>query len=99
MNWSTEGGWFGRRNVQIVMFIVGWIFPLGKSPPILFHSISNSNSLDGCGFVTTASKSDEKKCGNETVAPVIFLKFQTTTPVNLALWTKQDLRAPNGGVI
>lgn len=35
VNWSTEGGWFGRRNVQIVMFIVGWIFPFGKSPP--FH--------------------------------------------------------------
>jgi len=27
VNWSTEGGWFGRRNVQIVMFIVGFIFP------------------------------------------------------------------------
>ena len=30
VNWSTEGGWFGRRNVQVVMFIVGWIFPPGK---------------------------------------------------------------------
>ncbi|KAE8447357.1 hypothetical protein EG329_010771 [Mollisiaceae sp. DMI_Dod_QoI] len=27
INWSTEGGWFGRRNIQIVMFIVGFIFP------------------------------------------------------------------------
>ncbi|CAL3965955.1 unnamed protein product [Diplocarpon coronariae] len=27
VNWSTEGGWFGRRNVQVVMFIVGFIFP------------------------------------------------------------------------
>ncbi|PVH85488.1 hypothetical protein DL98DRAFT_409156 [Cadophora sp. DSE1049] len=27
VNWSTEGGWFGRRNVQIVMFIAGFIFP------------------------------------------------------------------------
>ena len=39
VNWSTEGGWFGRRNVQIVMFIVGWIFPFGKSP---VHSISTA---------------------------------------------------------
>lgn len=32
VNWSSEsGGWFGRRNVQIVMFIVGFIFPFGKS--------------------------------------------------------------------
>ncbi|TAQ85625.1 hypothetical protein B7494_g6026 [Chlorociboria aeruginascens] len=27
INWSTDGGCFGRRNVQIVMFIVGFIFP------------------------------------------------------------------------
>ncbi|KAG0648549.1 hypothetical protein D0Z07_5407 [Hyphodiscus hymeniophilus] len=27
VNWSTEGGWFGRRNIQIVMFIIGWILP------------------------------------------------------------------------
>lgn len=27
INWSTEGGWFGRRNMQIVMFIVGFVFP------------------------------------------------------------------------
>ncbi|KAK2628613.1 hypothetical protein QTJ16_001716 [Diplocarpon rosae] len=26
-NWSTEKGWFGRRNAQVVMFIVGFIFP------------------------------------------------------------------------
>jgi hypothetical protein len=30
VNWSTEGGWFGRRNVQIVMFVLGFIFPFGK---------------------------------------------------------------------
>jgi len=30
VNWSTEGGWFGRRNIQIVMFIMGFIFPFGK---------------------------------------------------------------------
>lgn len=26
-NWSTEGSWTGRRNVQVVMFLVGFIFP------------------------------------------------------------------------
>jgi hypothetical protein len=31
VNWSTEGGWFGRRNVQIVMFIAGFIFPFGMN--------------------------------------------------------------------
>ena len=30
VNWSTEGSWFGRRNVQIIMFSFGWIFPFGK---------------------------------------------------------------------
>ncbi|TVY67445.1 hypothetical protein LSUE1_G007846 [Lachnellula suecica] len=27
VTWSTDGSWFGRRNVQIVMFTVGFIFP------------------------------------------------------------------------
>ncbi|KUJ11788.1 uncharacterized protein LY89DRAFT_234471 [Mollisia scopiformis] len=27
INWSTEGGMFGRRNIQIVMFIAGFVFP------------------------------------------------------------------------
>ncbi len=31
VNWSTGGGMFGRRNVQIVMFIAGFLFPFGKS--------------------------------------------------------------------
>ena len=31
VNWSTEGGLFGRRNVQIVMFIAGFIFPFGET--------------------------------------------------------------------
>jgi hypothetical protein len=30
VTWSTDGSWFGRRNVQIVMFTVGFIFPFGK---------------------------------------------------------------------
>ncbi|RFU33882.1 hypothetical protein B7463_g2451, partial [Scytalidium lignicola] len=28
MTWSTEGGWFGRRNVQILMFVFGFLCPL-----------------------------------------------------------------------
>jgi len=31
INWSTEGSWFGRRNVQILMFIAGFIFPFGMA--------------------------------------------------------------------
>ncbi|RDL35172.1 uncharacterized protein BP5553_07103 [Venustampulla echinocandica] len=27
VNWSTDGSWHGRRNVQIVMFVMGFIFP------------------------------------------------------------------------
>ena len=30
VSWSTDGSWFGRRNIQIVMFTVGFIFPFGK---------------------------------------------------------------------
>jgi hypothetical protein len=30
INWSTEGGWYGRRNIQIVMFIAGFLFPFCK---------------------------------------------------------------------
>jgi hypothetical protein len=31
VTWSSEGGAFGRRNIQVVMFILGFIFPFGKS--------------------------------------------------------------------
>ncbi len=41
VNWSTEGGWFGRRNVQIVMFIAGFIFPFGRD----HHSSRNQPAL------------------------------------------------------
>ena len=62
VNWSTEGGWFGRRNVQIVMFTIGWIFPFGTLP--LPDSISPfadyPKSLDDWGFLTTAPESDER---------------------------------------
>jgi len=58
VNWSTEGGWFGRRNVQIVMFITGFIFPLSwmiaallplpKNPMLEMREQDNSTSnLDG----------------------------------------------------
>ena len=30
VNWSTEGSWFGRRNVQIIMFIAGFLIPFCK---------------------------------------------------------------------
>jgi hypothetical protein len=61
VNWSTEGGWFGRRNVQIVMFIVGFIFPFCKKPR--FHSIPNSlltmeNSMDDRSFLTSSPEPD-----------------------------------------
>lgn len=26
-NWSTEDSWSGRRNIQVVMFVIGFIFP------------------------------------------------------------------------
>ena len=30
VTWSTEGRFFGRRNAQVLLFIVGFIFPLGS---------------------------------------------------------------------
>jgi len=33
VNWSTEGGWYGRRNIQLLMFIIGFIFPFSKFFP------------------------------------------------------------------
>jgi hypothetical protein len=35
VTWSTEGGAFGRRNIQVVMFIVGFIFPFGTYSSLL----------------------------------------------------------------
>jgi hypothetical protein len=40
VNWSTDGSWFGRRNVQVVMFVTGFIFPFGKPNPRNFKSAS-----------------------------------------------------------
>jgi hypothetical protein len=60
VNWSTEGGLFGRRNVQIVMFIAGFIFPFGKTivlEPVFVGTILTWNSLDDCCFLTTAVES------------------------------------------
>lgn len=31
VNWSTESGPLGRRNIQVVLFIAGFILPLGQS--------------------------------------------------------------------
>jgi len=39
VNWSTDGSWFGRRNVQIVMFTVGFIFPFGENSKNLGASL------------------------------------------------------------
>jgi hypothetical protein len=30
VNWSADGSSFGRRNVQIILFVAGFIFPFGK---------------------------------------------------------------------
>jgi hypothetical protein len=49
INWSTEGGWYGRRNVQIIMFITGFLFPFCRNPLALLNSpVSSSfaNILD-----------------------------------------------------
>jgi hypothetical protein len=32
VTWSTEGRFFGRRNVQLLMFAFGFIFPFGTHP-------------------------------------------------------------------
>ncbi len=32
VNWSAESGMLGKRNAQVAMFAVGFIFPFGKSP-------------------------------------------------------------------
>lgn len=46
VNWSTGGGMFGRRNIQVVMFITGFIFPFGtfsisSNPNLLSWSLAN----------------------------------------------------------
>lgn len=30
-NWADENGSLGRRNIQFVLFVIGFIFPFGKS--------------------------------------------------------------------
>lgn len=43
VTWSSEGGAFGRRNIQVVMFIVGFIFPFGKFPLFLKFCVMWAN--------------------------------------------------------
>jgi hypothetical protein len=60
VNWSTEGGLFGRRNVQIVMFIAGFIFPFGKTVVLgsaFWFWCANLNSVDGCCTLAPAFES------------------------------------------
>lgn len=38
VTWSTEGNMFGRRNVQVIMFVFGFIFPFGM--------LTSSNSFN-----------------------------------------------------
>ena len=52
VNWSSEGGWFGRRNVQIVMFIVGFIFPFGKL--YLFVLLMNPSLIRAAAWMIAA---------------------------------------------
>ncbi len=60
--WSTENRIFGRRNIQVVLFVLGFIFPFGKPRPRLFDmgpKIANSlnyNSLDNRCLVTFTTK-------------------------------------------
>lgn len=62
INWSTEG-WFGRRNVQILMFITGFLFPFCKNCPLLVFLplVVCPNiwiSLDDSVFLTIAYEPD-----------------------------------------
>ena len=54
VTWSTEGKAFGRRNIQVVMFIGGFLFPFGMSrfsPPAslsLFHFSKRLSETSCC---------------------------------------------------
>lgn len=37
VSWSADTGILGKRNAQVVLFIVGFIFPFGKSRSSFFH--------------------------------------------------------------
>ena len=42
VQWSAESGVLGRRNVQVVFFMVGFVFPFGKFPlPSTLSSLSS----------------------------------------------------------
>ncbi len=45
VQWSAESGAFGRRNVQVVMFMVGFVFPFGEFPST--HPAPHPLSLSG----------------------------------------------------
>ena len=38
VTWGTEGGVFGRRNAQVLLFVGGFIFPFGMQP--LFSNLA-----------------------------------------------------------
>lgn len=51
VNWSEDSGILGKRNAQIVLFIVGFLFPFGKftTPAIDPFKTNRVCSLDGRG--------------------------------------------------
>jgi hypothetical protein len=40
VTWGTEGGVFGRRNAQVLLFVGGFIFPFGMQP--LFSNLARN---------------------------------------------------------
>jgi hypothetical protein len=44
VTWTDDSGMLGRRNAQVVLFIVGFVFPFGKSPGLSCCLTTKSNS-------------------------------------------------------
>ncbi|RWA11168.1 hypothetical protein EKO27_g3923 [Xylaria grammica] len=59
--WSAESRVFGRRNIQVVLFVLGFIFPFGKSRVAFLDiglpiaDLSHYESLDDCRLLAAAS--------------------------------------------
>lgn len=70
VTWTDDSGVLGRRNVQVVLFIAGFVFPFGECDPwhIILQPVARrltKCSMDDCGFPSAANQPEISDGGAE----------------------------------
>lgn len=80
-NWSTEDSWRGRRNVQIVMFVIGFIFPfawmIGAFLPLPQNPVIAMQEHRGSDFDVEWSPSHPDLANSTAQRPVDEARYES----------------------